>query len=185
MRHSLRIAPDHRAEPGIPYQVVGHIGMAGMHLLLIGFVCSFHQYHDLGTRIQQVLQRKVVDRAFIIERMHERPGKREKIDLIDFQFQRIKIAAQQAVLIPLVESQQDLNFRLDEFAATGVAHAEHQALFVLVRCNQHFFTEHNFGLRTRKTPVQQSEIKAKVSSPKKDSQEAITLANKPLGLTWP
>lgn len=126
-----------------------------MYLLLVGFVYALHQHHHLSVCIKQLLQAKTIDGALLIQRMHQRPGEGKEIDLVDLQGQGIEFAFQHAFVVALIERHHDLHFCFDQFTAQAIAHTKHECLAFLKGSHEHVGAENDFGLRARKTPIQQ------------------------------
>src|SRR5436190_22111912 len=75
------------SEPRAPGDLVIAIRISRVHRLAERVVESLDEDQDLGLQLLQIGCRLSVDRALLIDRMHDRPCQREKVNGGPFQFE--------------------------------------------------------------------------------------------------
>src|SRR5438132_7535381 len=100
-----------------------------MHGLREGLVESVEQHEKLGIARSQIVPTVVIaERAFGIDRMHDRPRQRKKRHAFALELERDELA----LIAPpsLSPRQQDSRFEIDDLTAPLIDDAEHEGLHV-------------------------------------------------------
>src|SRR5690242_16143969 len=119
-----------------------------MHSLGESLVGPGEQHEELSLGSEEVLLSGSVERAVVVDRMDNRPGKRKERHPVAFEVKRI-IAAQRDAVFFFKAREKYPRAQFNDLIHAGVHDAKFEGSDSMIRSNHGHIAEHDPGYRTR------------------------------------